>query len=124
MFLSVSHSNLPPISNSQDPVTETLLSRPHLTYLLRGHRLTHNAIDIRLYQLLLPSVSPKEPPQLLDPLDTYILQAALKVQDGQSLERMQEGVDQLMGLKETLKGCVALEAAERLSFDTRVKLGS
>ncbi|CAF9920589.1 MAG: Mediator of RNA polymerase II transcription subunit 18 [Heterodermia speciosa] len=86
------------------------------TYHLHGHRLTHNAIDIRLYQLFLPDAQTP-----LDPSGSYVLQTALRVADGQNVERMQEGVRQLTELKETLKGVVELEMGDRLALDTRVR---
>ncbi|KAL8786088.1 MAG: hypothetical protein Q9195_008364 [Heterodermia aff. obscurata] len=82
------------------------------SYHLHGHRLTHNAIDIRLYQLVEAQTAG---------LDPYVLQTALRVADGQNVGRMQEGVRQLVELKETLKGVVELEMGERLALDTRVR---
>ena len=108
------------LTHISNPLNPCPPPSPISTSLLRGHRLTHNAIDIRLYQLLLPP-SPSSLPELLDPSGTYILQTALKVADGQNVERMQEGVRQLMELKEMLRGVVELEMVERLSLDTRVK---
>ena len=91
------------------------------TYHTHGHRLSHNAIDIRLYQPLLPpGPSSGANPTPLDPA-SYILQTSLKVQDGQNVALMQEGVRQLVELKEMLRGVVELEVGERLAVDTRVR---
>lgn len=69
-----------------------------------------------------------EPPQieisksrLLDPSGTYILQAAVRVQDGSKVETMTKGVNELLSLKETLKGVVEMEMGDRLALDTRVR---
>lgn len=51
----------------------------------------------------------------------YVLQASIRVLDGQKLERMQQGTTELLNLKEMLKGAVELEVVERLSMDTRVR---
>ena len=59
--------------------------------------------------------------RLLDPSGTYILQAAVRVQDGSKVETMTKAVNELLSLKETLKGVVELEMGERLALDTRVR---
>lgn len=71
-----------------------------------------NSLDSRS---LLESATP------LDPSGSYILQASVRVQDGQKVDRMQQGSTELLGLKELLKGAVELEMADRLSMDTRVR---
>lgn len=59
--------------------------------------------------------------RLLDPSETYILQAAVRVQDGSKVETMTKGVNELLNLKETLKGVVDMEMGDRLALDTRVR---
>ena len=45
----------------------------------------------------------------------------MRVDDGQKVDRMQQGTTELLNLKEMLKGVVNLEMADRLSMDTRVR---
>ncbi|KAL6714845.1 Mediator of RNA polymerase II transcription subunit 18 [Lecanora helva] len=101
------------------------------TFHLSGHRFTHLSTSLSLYRILLPTF-PSNPPTTtthipplatttrpLDPSDTYILQASLRVQDASKVETVNRGMAELMGLKEMLRGCVELEAGERLAMDTR-----
>ena len=102
------------------------------TYHLTGHRLTHLSTSILLYRIQIPttptvpltnihSSSLSKETRLLDPSGGYILQASVRVQDGSKVETMTKGVNELMGLKEMLKGCVELEMGDRLALDTRVR---
>ncbi|KAK3171196.1 NRPS [Lepraria neglecta] len=101
------------------------------TYLLSGHRFTHLSTSLLFYRLLLPSTPTEQASnpskldisqaRLLDPSGTYILQAAVRVPDGSKVETMSKGVNELLSLKETLKGVVELEMGERLALDTRVR---
>jgi len=45
----------------------------------------------------------------------------VRVQDGSKVETMSKGVNELLGLKETLKACVELEMGDRLALDTRMR---
>ena len=45
----------------------------------------------------------------------------MRVQDGSKVETMTKGVNELLSLKETLKGVVELEIGDRLALDTRVR---
>ena len=107
----------------------TRYSRHVSTFTISGHRFTHHSISILLYRILLPATIIKNDstsdglPQtrLLDPSGTYILQASVRVQDGSKVETMTKGVNELLGLKETLKGVVELEIGDRLALDTRVR---
>ena len=58
---------------------------------------------------------------LLDASGTYVLQASIRVQDGAKVEMMNKGMNELMNLKETLKGAVELDMGDRLAMDTRVR---
>ena len=99
--------------------------------MLAGHRFTHLSTSILLQRLLLPTkasqeiynVSSKDVSQarVLDPSGTYILQAAVRVQDGSKVETMTKGSVELLSLKETLKGVVELDMGDRLALDTRVR---
>lgn len=100
------------------------------SYLLSGHRYTHLSTSLLLYRLLIPTtlqaahlstrinISETRP---LDPSGTFLLQAAVRVQDGSKVETMTKGMNELLSLKETLKGCVDLEMGDRLALDTRVR---
>ncbi len=50
-----------------------------------------------------------------------MLQAAVRVQDGSKVETMTKAAGELLGLKETLRGCVEMEMGDRLALDTRVR---
>lgn len=94
--------------------------------MISGHRFTHHSTSIVLYRISLPasidSTSDGLPQaRLLDPSGTYILQASVRVQDGSKVETMTKGVNELLSLKETLKGVVELEIGDRLALDTRVR---
>lgn len=99
------------------------------TYTISGHRFTHHSASLLLYRVTLPADALKTDstsgglPQarLLDPSGTYILQASVRVQDGSKVETMTKGVNELLSLKETLKGVVELEIGDRLALDTRVR---
>ncbi|KAL9130998.1 MAG: hypothetical protein Q9175_006881 [Cornicularia normoerica] len=99
------------------------------TYTISGHRFTHQSASLLLYRVTLPATAAESEstnggrPQarLLDPSGTYILQASVRVQDGSKVETMTKGVNELLGLKETLKGVVELEIGDRLALDTRVR---
>ncbi len=58
---------------------------------------------------------------LLDPSGAYLLQASVRVQDGGKPESMTLAVNELLAIRETLKGLVELEPGDRLAMDTRVK---
>ena len=99
------------------------------TYTISGHRFTHHSASLILYRASLPataatsdSASGGQPQaRLLDPSGMYILQVSVRVQDGSKVETMTKGVNELLGLKETLKGVVELETGDRLALDTRVR---
>ncbi|PWY76210.1 putative RNA polymerase II mediator complex subunit Srb5 [Aspergillus heteromorphus CBS 117.55] len=60
----------------------------------------------------------------LSPLErtgSYVLQAAITVQDGANQEMMKTASQHLFGLREQLKSAVRLEQADRLSLDPRAK---
>ena len=102
-------------------------------YFVEGERLTQNSTSLLLYRVLVPIANSQNPGQpgrgpfrrneirLLDPSGNYIFQATVRVQDGSKVEIMTKGVNELMSLKETLKGVLELEMAERLALDTRVR---
>lgn len=57
----------------------------------------------------------------LDKSGSYVLQAAITVQDGGNQETMKTASQHLFGLREQLRSAVRLEQADRLSLDTRAK---
>ncbi|KAL2013807.1 hypothetical protein VTN00DRAFT_1332 [Thermoascus crustaceus] len=102
-------------------------------YVVEGDIFIHNDIVIFLHRVLnfpADGHDPRTPRRLLPslqnmtPLDksgSYILQAAIAVQDGGNPESMKTATQHLFGLREQLKSVVRLEQADRLSLDTRVK---
>ncbi|KAL3472794.1 mediator complex, subunit Med18 [Aspergillus californicus] len=102
-------------------------------YVVEGDVFIHNDIVIFLHRVLqyqAQGQKPHEPRQQLpsfrdlSPLETtgsYILQAAITVQDGSNQELMRTASQHLFGLREQLKSAVRLEHADRLSLDTRAK---
>ncbi|KAI9373297.1 mediator complex, subunit Med18 [Aspergillus egyptiacus] len=102
-------------------------------YVVEGDVFVHNDIVIFLHRVLQYPIHGQEPHgprrQLppfreLTPLErtgSYILQAAITVQDGSNQELMRTASQHLFGLREQLKSAVRLEHADRLSLDTRAK---
>ncbi|KAI9882146.1 MAG: hypothetical protein M1823_006110 [Watsoniomyces obsoletus] len=114
-------------------------------YALEGQRLILNNVILLLHRLFytprleaassttsnrVEKESPRTPADgfsdleswsLLDPSGGYILQASVRVQDGGKPESMTLAVNELLAIKETLKGLVELEPGDRLAMDTRVK---
>lgn len=66
----------------------------------------------------LPSLEQMAP---LDKSGSYVLQAAITVQDGGNQEAMETASQHLLGLRERLRTAVRLEPADRLSLDSRAK---
>ncbi|BDD60588.1 Mediator of RNA polymerase II transcription subunit 18 [Monascus purpureus] len=66
----------------------------------------------------LPSLEQMAP---LDKSGSYVLQAAITVQDGGNQETMETASQHLLGLRERLRTAVRLEPADRLSLDSRAK---
>jgi mediator of RNA polymerase II transcription subunit 18 len=102
-------------------------------YVVEGDAFIHNDIVIFLHRVLQYPIHGQEPheprrqlPSFRDmsPLErsgSYILQAAITVQDGSNQELMRTASQHLFGLREQLKSAVRLEHADRLSLDTRAK---
>lgn len=67
------------------------------------------------------NLPPMKDMSLLDQSGSYLLQAAVTVQDGSNPGMVKTATQHLFGLKEQLKTAVKLEQADRLSLDTRVK---
>ena len=122
---------------------------PIARYNLKGQRFTYGEwVNVRVYRIYLPGAGDvssstgqaggpqnqqgqEHQPQptgefenienLLDPSGAYILEASVKVSDGQDLKCMGKGTEELVGLRDVLKGCVDLEVGERGGLDTRVR---
>lgn len=102
-------------------------------YVVEGDVFIHNDIVIFLHRVLqFPSNDPeprgprRQLPALadmtlLEKSGSYVLQAAIAVQDGSNQETMKTASQHLFGLREQLKSAVRLEQADRLSLDTRAK---
>ncbi|KAL4911683.1 mediator of RNA polymerase II transcription subunit 18 [Aspergillus aurantiobrunneus] len=102
-------------------------------YVVEGDVFIHNDIVIFLHRVLQYPIHGQEPHEPrrqlpsfreLSPLErtgSYILQAAITVQDGSNQELMRTACQHLFGLREQLKSAVRLEQADRLSLDTRAK---
>ncbi|RAH44378.1 mediator of RNA polymerase II transcription subunit 18 [Aspergillus brunneoviolaceus CBS 621.78] len=103
-------------------------------YMVEGDVFVQNDIVIFLHRVLLyPQAESQDlhgpRRQLpayheLTPLErtgSYVLQAAITVQDGSNQEMMKTASQHLFGLREQLKSAVRLEQADRLSLDTRAK---
>lgn len=138
-------SNLPPLrssssgllchyQNSPPEASDSTFSQTSC-HLISGHSLSHLSTSLLLYHpLAINSKAPspgsglspdyaRSPPNSspLDPSEPYILQASLMVQDVNKPELMTRGVNELMALKETLRGVVDINVGDRLSLDKRVK---
>jgi mediator of RNA polymerase II transcription subunit 18, fungi type len=115
------------------PVRLTSVDRFVTEYVVEGHRLVHSNIVLRLQRVLqfpggsegLSSPRSSFPSfdslNVLDESGAYMLQAAIRLQDGTKPELVTNGVGELNALKADLKGIVDLQMVERLSMDTRVK---
>lgn len=102
-------------------------------YVVEGDIFVLNDIVIFLHRVLhYPSESsdPHAPRRQLPPFEqmtpldksgSYVLQAAITVQDGGNQETMRTASQHLFGLREQLRSAVRLEQADRLSLDTRAK---
>ncbi|ESZ97092.1 hypothetical protein SBOR_2522 [Sclerotinia borealis F-4128] len=75
-----------------------------------------------------PKVNTRLPPfELLEPFDTedkWILTASVEVQNGNDPDHMKSAMAELSGAQEEFRGCFALKAADRHTFDTKVKAQS
>lgn len=102
-----------------------------MSYVQHGYELIHNNIQLLLIRTLpVPpnqasphSPTPAPEPSTLQPLDPsggYILQASVRL-EGTKPELLSKGTNELLALRETLKGVVDLEAGDRLALDTRAK---
>ncbi|KAL4896452.1 mediator of RNA polymerase II transcription subunit 18 [Aspergillus ambiguus] len=102
-------------------------------YVVEGDTFIHNDIVIFLHRVLhyptedqelneprrqLPAFSQMNP---LERTGSYVLQAAITVQEGGNQEMMKTASQHLFGLREQLKSAVRLEQADRLALDTRAK---
>ncbi|KAF2085871.1 hypothetical protein K490DRAFT_45642 [Saccharata proteae CBS 121410] len=100
-------------------------------YIDEGHRFVHHNAVIFLHRILCLPVSGRDSPlpalpalNILQPLDTsggYVIQVCVRLQDSSKPEIMEKGLAEVMNVKNTLKGVVELEPAERLALDTRLK---
>ena len=101
-------------------------------YVLSGHQFIHgNLILLLHHHLRVPttpsSLSPQDRVpaintlQPLDPSGTYLLQASIRVQDGNKPESMSMGINELKAFKDLMKGVVEMEVGDRLALDSRAR---
>ncbi|KAF3936667.1 hypothetical protein ABW19_dt0209596 [Dactylella cylindrospora] len=94
-------------------------------YVVSGSYFVHHNAHITLTRIILPPQPlmpfPLGSCQPIDPADSYILQASIKVHNANEQDTMARGVEELKTLKSELKGVVDLEVGDRLSLDTRVR---
>ncbi|MCJ1249971.1 Mediator of RNA polymerase II transcription subunit 18 [Trapelia coarctata] len=108
-------------------------------YVLQGHRFVHGNLILLLHRpLIVPPIStadqtntpaphpvhPLPPLETLRPLDLsggFILQASVRVQDGNRPETMKAATNELVKFKEVMKGVVDMEVGDRLALDTRMR---
>ncbi|SLM40398.1 Mediator complex, subunit Med18, metazoa/fungi [Lasallia pustulata] len=101
-------------------------------YILSGSQFIHgNLILLLHHHLRVPtsasSVSPRghvpaiSALQPLDPSGTYLLQASIRVQDGNKPESMSIGINELKAFKDLMKGVLEMEVGDRLALDTRAR---
>jgi mediator of RNA polymerase II transcription subunit 18, fungi type len=125
-------ASIPITSGSPLGFVEALGYRFASSYVLRGHHLVHNNIIIQLQRAFRapPSpetahTSPSPPPSayadLLDWSGGYLLQAAIRVQDGSKPELITTAISELMAFRDAMRGVVDLEIGDRLALDTRVR---
>jgi Med18 protein len=88
----------------------------------------HGNVVLLLYRILplpasMTSYNGPLPAKLkpLCPADSYVLSAVVRLSDGTNPNLVAEGVRELEGLRETMKGTVKFENPDRLSMDTRFK---
>ncbi|KAL9097231.1 MAG: hypothetical protein Q9165_000658 [Trypethelium subeluteriae] len=102
-------------------------------YVLEGHRLIHENVILLLHRILQypdesaagsgPRLSMPNP-DALSPLDesgSYLLQASIRVLDGNKPEIVNTAQTELLKFKERMKGSVDLRVVDRLSLDTRFR---
>jgi mediator of RNA polymerase II transcription subunit 18, fungi type len=125
-------ASIPITSGSPLGFVEALGYRYTSSYVLRGHRLVHNNIIIQLQRIFRASPSPGAAPtspslpssayvDLLDSSGVYLLQAAIRVQDGSKPELIAAAMSELMAFRDAMRGVVDLEIGDRLALDTRVR---
>ncbi|KAK6518837.1 Mediator of RNA polymerase II transcription subunit 18 [Arthrobotrys megalospora] len=98
---------------------------PVSEYALSGDYFVYHNIYITITRVLLPSQPfsplPADSLRQLDPADSFLLQASIKVLSANEQETMNKGVEELKTLRAELKGVIELEPGDRLSLDTRVR---
>ncbi|KAK6347704.1 Mediator of RNA polymerase II transcription subunit 18 [Orbilia javanica] len=98
---------------------------PVSEYVLSGDYFVYHNIYITITRLLLPSQPfspfPTNSLRQLDPADSFLLQASIKVLSANEQETMNKGVEELKTIRAELKGVIELEPGDRLSLDTRVR---
>lgn len=133
-FLSCCSALLPLFCCSSAAATTVLTASSLVTeYVVEGDIFVHIDVVLFLHRVLCYPAEgegqQKPRRQLpffgeLSPLDksgSYVLQAAITVQDGSNQETMKAASQQLLAIREQLRLAVRLEQADRLSLDTRAR---
>ncbi|KXT06977.1 hypothetical protein AC578_7162 [Pseudocercospora eumusae] len=122
----------------EHPATEDELQRlrqPELykfrrQFLTEANRFVHNNVVTRLYRMRQspesadPIASPAPSPKgqkLVDPSGSWIIEASIRVEDGNNSTLTDRAKQELLAFKETMDGALDLIAPDRLALDTRVK---
>ncbi|EGX46188.1 hypothetical protein AOL_s00110g12 [Orbilia oligospora ATCC 24927] len=98
---------------------------PVSEYVLSGDYFVYHNVYVTITRILLPPQSfsplPTHTLRQLDPADSFLLQASIKVSSANEQETMNKGVEELKTIRAELKGVIELEPGDRLSLDTRVR---
>ncbi|KAG8624254.1 hypothetical protein KVT40_007321 [Elsinoe batatas] len=101
-------------------------------YLTEGHRFVYRDVVLHLHRVLVTKTSSPgdgmsttlpalEDLALLDASGAFVLEATVRVEDRSKPALVQGAMEQLLALRNELKGAIELRVPERLSMDTRVR---
>ncbi|KAI9748471.1 MAG: hypothetical protein M4579_007215 [Chaenotheca gracillima] len=110
-------------------------------YVLEGHRFAHKNMNLLLHRILRfpadsgsgqsdksgglkapwKSLPPYNSFSPLDPSNALVLEASIRIQDGNKPETMTLGMGELKAFRDAMKGVVEMEVGDRLALDTRVR---
>ncbi|KAF2220126.1 mediator complex, subunit Med18 [Elsinoe ampelina] len=101
-------------------------------YFTEGHRFVYRDVVLHLHRVLVTKTSSPgegmsmtqpalEDLGLLDASGAFVLEATVRVEDRSKPALVQGAMEQLLALRNELKGAIELRVPERLSMDTRVR---
>lgn len=109
------------------------ISRYVQRYYVEGQNFYNQDTTLFLHRVReLPALQPDQSPtdisqlpppdrcRLLDPSESWILEASIDITDGKSQELRDRAMRQLLSMRETLAPAVKLEKPDRLALDTRI----